>query len=107
MASTLKILGQAQSTGSNVIVYTAPLSTTCAISSIVVCNRLTSNLTFTLHAVKASRPPDNLSLLYKDNNIYANSSLEKTPGATLGAGDYIVLNAPVGITVSIFGIENT
>jgi hypothetical protein len=109
MAITYKILGQSNPTAQTVTtLYTVPSSTSAIVSTISVCNQVSSSGTFRL----AVRPTaDSLAAKHYinyDTTIPANDTLTLTLGITLGAADLIVANtSSSNISFSIFGSEVT
>ena len=107
MANTLKILGQAKSSGSYATAYIVPASTSAAVSGIVVCNTTIEKLVFSLYVVKSANLPDEYSLIYNNKEVLACDTTILSAGPTMAAGDYVSIKAPVGVSINVFGIEVT
>jgi len=113
VAETLKVLGQIALAVANTEeqIYKAPASTAATISSIVICNRGSSEQTFII-AVDVgddnAGASENKDFLYKDITIPGNDTFIATVGVTLAATDSVNVNGnSTSLTFSAFGIEVT
>lgn len=102
------ILAQADITVSNpVAVYSVPASKSCVVTTILICNRGSSNTTFKLAFSKSGIGVSNAQYAYFNTPLTANDTvvLEFT-ALQLGSNDKIYFeNSSKSVTVQIFGIE--
>ena len=113
MADTLKVLGQIAlgSPGTEEQLYKVPGSTSVTISSIVVCNRGSADVTFYLGIDVGDDNGGDLDTkdyLYKDVTVLGNDTFVATVGMTLAATDSInVDGSSTNLTFTAFGVEVT
>ena len=107
MATAYKVLGQvAPAATTATAVYTVPSATEAVVSSVTVCNRSASSVTFRL-AVR----PDGASLanqhyLVYDASLDANDTIILTIGVTMDATDVLEAYASSGdLTFHAYGSE--
>lgn len=107
MADTIKILGQAALSATTLTdIYTVPGATSAAVSSVVVCNRGTSDTTFRLSVAIAGAADANAQYLYYDQPIYANDTFVATIGLSLATTDKLRAYAGnANLSVNVFGTE--
>jgi ribosomal protein S2 len=109
MAETLKTLGQVDmGAASLTTLYTVPAATSAVISSVVVCNRNATAITFRLSVRVAALADTPKQYLYYDVPIPGNDTFVATMGITLAATDIIAGYASgTGASFSVFGTELT
>lgn len=104
MATTYKVIAQAASTTSMAAMYTVPASTSIVGSSIVVCNRSTTDRTFQMAVRPDGETLANKHYLFFDMVVYAKSTLTLTLGLTADAGDVIdVSGSSTDLSFTLFG----
>lgn len=110
MASNYKVLGQAAPVlGVDTIIYTVPASSSAVVSTVSICNR--SSNAVSMIDIAVVRSGETLSAKHYiafQQFIQSRSSINKTLGITLAAGDTIVVNSDSGNeSFSVFGNEIT
>ena len=107
MATTYKVLGQASPTGNtDTNLYTVPASTQAVISSIVVCNRDSSNNTFRIAVRPAGETLNVKHYISFDTDIPARDTISLSLGVSLGNTDLITVTTMSGnVSYSVFGAE--
>lgn len=107
MATNYKVLGQASPTSNaDTNLYTVPASTQTVISSIVICNRDSSNNTFRIAVRPANTALANQHYISFDTDVPARDTISLSLGLSLGNTDVITINTMSGnVSYSIFGAE--
>ena len=107
MAETIKVLGQVISTaGTDVNLYTVPAARSAVVSTIMVCNRANTDLTFRMAVRPAGAAIGNVHYLYYDSRLASKATLAVTIGMTLATTDVITVNGSgAGLTFTAFGTE--
>lgn len=111
MAEALKVLGQLAPANITLNdLYTVPALTAATISSLIVCNRTTSQTTFRIAvqtAAEAASATADKHYIFYDQELDPNSTFAITIGLTLNAGDVVRVRSSVSgsISYNIFGIE--
>jgi hypothetical protein len=95
MAESYKRLGAVDvAATTNTALYVVPAGKAAVISSMSVCNRNASKITFRVaHVDGAIGALANEDYIYYDIQLAANDSFEMTRGVTLSAGDTIVVQS--------------
>lgn len=108
MASTL-ILGQSAPGATTITtLYTVPALTQTAVSSIIVCNRSSVDVTFRIAVRNAGAVLANEHYIYYDVNLRGNDTFKATMGGTLPAGTIVAVYASTAnLSFNLFGEENT
>lgn len=112
MADTLKVLGQAQFTGTPgtpAALYTVPALTSAIVSSVVVCNTDTSPRTFRVSVAVAGAANATSQYIAYDVPIRAKETITLTLGISLATTDVVRYDADVASKVNfhLFGVEVT
>ena len=109
MSDTLKVLGQQAPAGTpETILYTVPTATQTTISSIVVCNRSGSGVTYRVSVAVSGATTSNKDYLFYDKALAANSSDTIVIGITVTETDKINVYASDGnLSFTAFGCETT
>ena len=109
MADSLKVLGQlAAAATAEETLYTAPNLSQVTVSTLVVCNRTASPLTFRVSVHVAGASIDNKQYLFYDTSLAGNSTLTATLGITLAQSDVVKTYASAtGLTFNLFGVETS
>ena len=107
MAQVLSILGQqAPSATTETVLYTVPASTSAICSSIVVCNRGTSDATFRLSVSKGGGATADKDYLHYNQLVPANKTFDKVIGMTLATTDVVrVYASTANLSFNLFGTE--
>lgn len=107
MAESIKVLGQLEAPATSLTaLYTVPGATSAVASTLVICNRTTSNLTFRVSVAVAGAVDDPSQYIFYDKIVPKNSSIFATVGLTLGAADVVRAYASAtGLSFSLFGTE--
>jgi hypothetical protein len=105
MAITYKVLGQtAPSVTTETDLYAAPVSAVA--SSIIVCNRGTTQATFRVSIAVGGGTTGNKDYIYYDLLIAGNDTFIATIGVTLSAGDIVrVYASSANFSFSLYGSE--
>jgi hypothetical protein len=107
MATTYKVLGQSSPTSNaDTNLYTVPASTQAVISSIVICNRDSSNNTFRIAVRPAGETLNVKHYISYDTDVPARDTISLSLGMSLGNTDIVTVNRMSGnISFSLFGAE--
>jgi glucose-6-phosphate dehydrogenase assembly protein OpcA len=107
MATTYKVLGQSNpSATTEVTLYTVPASTSAVASSIIVCNRASTQASFRVSVSVAGAATSNKDYLYYDLLIGGNDTFIATIGVTLATTDVVrVYASSANISFSLYGSE--
>ena len=108
MSATYKILGQAAPANtSNATIYTVPSATYSVTSTIHICNVTGVAATASIYTVRSGETASNANAIARTISIPGNGFLSMTIGATLGAGEFIVVNSGTAnsLTFTVFGSE--
>ena len=109
MATIRKVLGQVSpSATTNTTLYTVPAVTDAVVSSIVICNRSSSDTHFRVAVRPSGEALDVKHYLYYDVLLPLNDTFTATLGITLSATDVVTVYATDAvISFNIFGQENS
>jgi hypothetical protein len=107
MATIYKVLGQsAPSATTNTDVYTVPSATEAVVSSITVCNRSTSPVTYRVAIRPNGTAIANQHYLAYDVAVNGSDTTIMTIGITLDATDVVTVYASsANLTFGVFGTE--
>ena len=107
MANDYKILGQLSCAATaEEAVYTVPANHAAVISTVVVCNRTASSVTFRLYVTQGGGSSGNKDYLYYDVTLPGNDSFVATLGITLAATDKLRFYcSAASCSVNAFGNE--
>jgi hypothetical protein len=106
MAEVRKVLGQYDMPATTEeVIYTAT-AVQAVVSSIVVCNRNATGITFRVSISVGGGATNPKDYLYYDVACPANDTFIATVGFTMGAGDVIrAYTSSASVSVSAFGVE--
>lgn len=109
MASEYKILGQlACAATTEEAVYKVPADTQAIVSSVVICNRTASAVTFRLYISVNDQATGDKDYLYYDVSLPGNDTFTITAGYTMGAADEMRFYcSAASCSVNVFGVEIT
>ena len=107
MATAYKVLGQvAPAATTATAVYTVPSATEAVVSSVTVCNRSASSVTFRLSVRPDGAALANQHYLVYDASLDANDTIILTIGVTMDATDVLEAYASSGdLTFHAYGSE--
>ena len=110
MADTLKVLGQATPSDTNLTdLYTVPDDTVTTVSSIAACNLSGGALTFRVAVRPLGATVVSKHYIYYDKAVAANDTVFIIIGITLSDDDIVSVrsSSAVNISFSIFGVETS
>lgn len=109
MANLYKILGQqSPAATAETLLYTVPTATSTVCSSIIVCNRGTTQTTFRVSISSVGAATSNKDYLYYDITLVGNDTFIATIGVTLATTDVIrVYSGNANLTFQLFGTQIT
>ena len=109
MADTFRVLAQSTPSAATLTdIYAVPSATSAVVSSIIVCNRGTTETSFRLSIAVAGASDTNKQYLYYDTPIAANDTFVATIGVSLGSADVIRAQAAAAnLSFNVFGVEIT
>lgn len=110
MADTIKILAQVDLTTTALTdVYTVPGATSATISSILVCNRTGSAVTFRISFAPAGAVDATSQYGYYDVSVSDADTVGLTIGVTLATTDVLRAKASTAdaLTIQVFGVQIT
>jgi len=109
MSETIKVLGQsAPSATTETVLYTVPAATSTVASSLVVCNRGTSDTTFRVSISVGGGATANEDYIYYDVILAQADTFIATVGLTMAASDVVRVYAGNGnLSFSLYGVERT
>jgi hypothetical protein len=107
MPQVHKVLGQVIPTAATLTnLYTVPASTSCIVSTLVICNQTSSAKTFRIAVKKLGVSISEEMYIAYDSPIAASDSIFLTIGITLSATDVIAVQSTAGsVGFSLFGAE--
>lgn len=107
MANAWKVLGQSNpSAATSTTAYTCPASTQTVVSSIIVCNRSSTQTFFRVSVDVNGAGDSNEDYIAYDMPIGGNETVALGHGVTLDASDLIRVYATLAtLTFSVFGQE--
>ena len=109
MTDVLKVLGQvAPSATTATTLYTVPDLTLTTVSSLVVCNRSGSGVTYRISVRVAGAGAANKQFLFYDKALAANATDTHVIGMTLNQTDVVTVYGSDGnLTFNLFGVETS
>lgn len=107
MADTLKILGQAApAADTDTDLYTVPGSTEAVASTMLVCNRGSSEADFRVAVRPAGATLADEHYVYYDAPLAANATFAATVGLSLAASDVVTVRASsANVSFTLSGVE--
>ena len=109
MTDVLKVLGQvAPSATTATTLYTVPDLTLTTVSSLVVCNRSGSGVTYRVSVRVAGAGADNIQYFFYVKSLAANATDTHVIGMTLNQTDVVTVYGSDGnLTFNLFGVETS
>ena len=107
MATSYKVLGQLEpSATTETTLYTVPASTEAVCSTLSVCNKAATAGSFRVRIKINNAADDDKQFVMYDAPVAAKDTLLLTFGATLGAGDVVVVyGSSADLSFQLFGSE--
>jgi hypothetical protein len=109
VADAVKVLGQvAPSATTETTLYTVPDVTGTTSSTLIVCNRSGSGVTYRVAVRPKGAALATKHYLYFDKALPANDSFASTIGMTLAQADVVTVYASdTNLTFTLFGVETS
>jgi hypothetical protein len=109
MTDAIKVLGQLDPAATTTTtLYTVPDLTQTTVSSLVICNRTGSSITFRVSVHVAGAGADDKQFLFYDQALAANTTQTVVIGICLGQTDVIkVYASAVDVSFNLFGVETS
>tara|TARA_R110002073_G_scaffold1597_1_gene11232 strand:- start:779 stop:1108 length:330 start_codon:yes stop_codon:yes gene_type:complete len=109
MTDVIKVLGQLDPAATTTTtLYTVPDLTQTTVSSLVICNRTGSSITFRVSVHVAGAGADDKQFLFYDQALAANTTQTVVIGICLGQTDVIkVYASAVDVSFNLFGVETS
>lgn len=107
MTDILKVLGQGYpAAATDTLLYTAPALSSVTVSTLVLCNKSVSQITFRVRVQVSGDGILDKQYLFYDAPLGANSTLTITLGITLAEADGIyIYTSALGLSANMFGVE--
>ena len=109
MADAIKVLGQLDvSATTTTTLYTVPDLTQTTVSSLVVCNRGGSGITFRVSVHVNGAGADDKQFIFYDEDLAATTTRTVVIGMCLGQKDIVkVYSSAANVSFNLFGVETS
>ncbi len=109
MADAIKVLGQLDvSATTTTTLYTVPDLTQTTVSSLVICNRSGSGITFRVSVHVAGAGADDKQFIFYDEALAATTTRTVVIGMCLNQADIVkVYSSAANVSFNMFGVETT
>jgi len=109
MADAIKVLGQLDVSATTITtLYTVPDLTQTTISSLVVCNRSGSGITFRVSVHVNGAGADDKQFIFYDETLAATTTRTVVIGMCLGQKDIVkVYSSAANVSFNLFGVETS
>ncbi len=109
MADAIKVLGQLDVSATNTTtLYTVPDLTQTTVSSLVICNRSGSGITFRVSVHVAGAGADDKQFIFYDEALAATTTRTVVIGMCLNQADIVkVYSSAADVGFNMFGVETT
>tara|TARA_B100000965_G_scaffold177083_1_gene147709 strand:+ start:1471 stop:1800 length:330 start_codon:yes stop_codon:yes gene_type:complete len=109
MADAIKILGQLDVSATTITtLYTVPDLTQTTVSSLVVCNRGGSGITFRVSVHVNGAGADDKQFIFYDEDLAATTTRTVVIGMCLGQKDVVkVYSSAANVSFNLFGVETS
>jgi hypothetical protein len=109
MADAIKILGQLDVSATTITtLYTVPDLTQTTVSSLVVCNRSGSGITFRVSVHVNGAGADDKQFIFYDEALAATTTRTVVIGICLGQKDVVkVYSSAANVSFNLFGVETS
>jgi len=109
MADAIKVLGQLDVSATTITtLYTVPDLTQTTVSSLVVCNRSGSGITFRVSVHVNGAGADDKQFIFYDQALAATTTRTVVIGMCLGQKDIVkVYSSAANVSFNLFGVETS
>ena len=109
MTDVIKVLGQADVSATTVTtLYTVPDLTQTTVSSLVICNRGGSGITFRVSIHVGGATADDKQFIFYDEDLAATTSRTVVIGIWLAQSDVVkVYASAANVSFNMFGVETS
>ena len=109
MADAMKVLGQLDVSATTITtLYTVPDLTQTTVSSLVICNRSSSGITFRVSVHVAGAGADDKQFIFYDEALAATTTRTVVIGMCLNQADIVkVYSSAANVSFNMFGVETT
>ena len=109
MADAIKVLGQLDVSATTITtLYTVPDLTQTTVSSLVICNRSSSGITFRVSVHVAGAGADDKQFIFYDEALAATTTRTVVIGMCLNQADVVkVYSSSADVSFNMFGVETT
>jgi len=109
MADAIKVLGQLDVSATTITtLYTTPDLTQTTVSSLVVCNRSGSGITFRVSVHVNGAGADDKQFIFYDEALAATTTRTVVIGICLGQKDIVkVYSSAANVSFNLFGVETS
>lgn len=109
MADAIKVLGQLDVSATTITtLYTVPDLTQTTVSSLVICNRSSSGITFRVSVHVAGAGADDKQFIFYDEALAATTTRTVVIGMCLNQADIVkVYSSAANVSFNMFGVETT
>ena len=109
MADVIKVLGQLDVSATTITtLYTVPDLAQTTVSSLVICNRGGSGITFRVSIHVAGAGADDKQFIFYDETLAATTTRTVVIGICLNQTDVVkVYTSAVNVSFNLFGVETT
>ena len=109
MADAIKVLGQLDVSATTITtLYTVPDLTQTTVSSLVVCNRGGSGITFRVSVHVNGAGADDKQFIFYDEDLAATTTRTVVIGMWLGQKDVVkVYSSAANVSFNLFGVETS
>ena len=109
MADAIKVLGQLDVSATTITtLYTVPDLTQTTVSSLVICNRSGSGITFRVSVHVASAGADDKQFIFYDEALAATTTRTVVIGMCLTQADVVkVYSSAANVSFNMFGVETS
>ena len=109
MADAIKVLGQLDVSATTITtLYTVPDLTQTTVSSLVICNRSGSGITFRVSVHVAGAGADDKQFIFYDEALAATTTRTVVIGMCLNQTDVVkVYASAANVSFNLFGVETT
>ena len=109
MADAIKVLGQLDVSATTITtLYTVPDLTQTTVSSLVICNRSGSGITFRVSVHVAGAGADDKQFIFYDEALAATTTRTVVIGMCLTQADVVkVYSSAANVSFNMFGVETS
>ncbi len=109
MADAIKVLGQLDVSATTITtLYTVPDLTQTTVSSLVICNRSSSGITFRVSVHVAGAGADDKQFIFYNEALAATTTRTVVIGMCLNQADVVkVYSSAANVSFNMFGVETT